>query len=491
MRKNNLLLLALALIVSIANADIRVNDDAVNSWQGYPAIDCSNTGFGIAWQYETDDSSKIFVQFYDSLSAGLGSNIELLSDKYRSLPAIAHLADSTYLMAWAEEDSIGWHISGQKIYSNGTYSGSVFQINDTSHDYCFAPAVASNHSGRHVVLWMGLTGGMNITGQVYDENGVPTGDNIALTDAPGVDPKVCMSPNGGFAVVWQGVDADEGNIVWRRFDSSGTPSGVSSRLNARDVILDYAQPIIAVNDSGNYCIAWTRATASGAAIMAQFCDSSGAAIGANIVVNQDTLIWGGHPTVVPVADNHFVIGWTDERDWVDNYCQRFNNCNQPEGNNVRISSAAASGERYRQSLVLASTGNNLFGAWMDLRDTSMSWDIYERSIDYSALGVAAFPGDLNRCLSYKLETTCWPNPGGAKFNIKCTTNLRQGNIKLSIYNNCGQIIKTETVKASPSGQNNFTWNGRNAGGKKVSQGVYFYKVSLENNSAFGKIILIR
>jgi hypothetical protein len=489
MRKNNFLLLALVLIVYSAYADIRVNDDAVNSWQGYPAIDCSNTGFGIAWQYETDDSSKIFLQFYDSLSVGLGSNIELLSDKYRSLPAISHLADSTYLMVWAEEDSIGWHISGQKIYSNGNYSGSVFQINDTSYEYCFAPAAASNHSSSRAVVWMNLTEG--IAGQIYDQSGGPVGTNIAISETTGADPKICMSPSGGFAVVWQGEDSEEGNILWRRFGSTGIPAGATSRLNARDVILDYAQPIIAVNDSGNYCMAWTRTTASGAAIMAQFCDSSGAAIGANVVVNQDTLIWGGHPTVVPVADNHFVIGWTDERDWVDNYCQRFSNCNQPEGNNVRISSVSASGERYRQSLVLSSNGSNIVGAWMDLRDTSMSWDIYERSIDYEALGVAVLPGDINNILSDRLTTKCWPNPGGGKFNIKCATNILKGNIKLSIYNNCGQIVKTETIRASSSGQNIFVWKGRNNDGKKVSQGVYFYKISLEDNSAFGKIILVR
>ncbi len=490
MRKNNFFLPALVLIVYSAYADILVNDDAVKTWQGYPSIDCSNTGFGIVWQYEKDDSSKIFVQFYDSLSAVLGSNIELLTDKYRSLPAIAHLSDSTYLLTWAEEDSIGWHISGQKIYSNGTYSGSVYQINDTSYDYCFAPAVASNHSGRHVVTWMGLTGGMNITGQVYDEHGVQIGINVPLSEALGVDPKICMSPSGAFAVVWQGEDAEEGNILWRRFDSTGTPIMVSSRVNARDVILDYAQPAIAVNDSGNYCIAWTRATTSGAAIMAQFCDSSGAAIGANIVVNQDTLIWGGHPTVVPAAGNRFVIGWTDERDWVDNYCQRFNNCNQPEGNNARISNASAAGERYRQSLVLASAGDNLFGAWMDLRDTLVDWDIYERSITYEVLGIADLPGRFDGS-DARVLVNCWPNPGKDRVNIKCSVTQGSGNVKLSIFNICGQLVKTEDVKASSSGQYEFTWNCKSEKGKFVSPGVYFYRISLENNTAVGKIVLIR
>ena len=491
MRKSKIFFFAFVLMATAVYADIRVNDDINKSWQGYPAIDCSNNGFGIAWQYETSDSSKIFVQFYDSLSAGLGSNVEFLSDKYRSLPAIAHLADSTYLIVWAGEESSGWNISGQKVFANGNYSGSVFQVNDTSYNYCFAPAVASNHSGRHIVAWMGLTGGMSITGQVYDENGAQVGANIVLSETLGIDPKVCMSPSGNFAVVWQGEDAEEGNILWRRFDSTGTPIMVSSRVNARDVILDYAQPSIAVNDSGNYCIAWTRATTSGAAIMAQFCDSSGAAIGANIVVNQDTLIWGGHPTVVPAAGNRFVIGWTDERDWVDNYCQRFNNCNQPEGNNARISNASAAGERYRQSLALASIGSNILGAWMDLRDSSMNWDIYERSIDYTSLGVADLPGYINNSLMNRLTTICWPNPCDGKFNIKCATNIRQGNIKLSIYNSCGQIIKTETIRVSNNEQNVFAWNGRNDAGKKVSQGVYFYKVSLEDRTAFGRIILIR
>lgn len=491
MRKNNLFLLTFVLITSSTYADIRVNDDGVSFWEGYPAIDHSNTGFGIAWQYETDDSSKIFVQFYDSLAAGIGSNKELLSDNYRSLPAIAHLADSTYLLVWTEEDSISWHISGQKIYSNGTYSGSVFQINDNSYDYCFAPAIASNHSGRHVVAWMGLTGGMSIIGQVYDENGTPPGANIALSEAPGVDPKICMLPSGNFAVVWQGEDAEEGNIIWRRFDSTGIPTGAASRVNAGEVVLEHAQPVIAVNDSGNYCLVWTRATTTGVAIVAQFFDSSGGPIDNNVIVNEDTLVWGGHPSVSPVSGNRFVVGWTDERDWVDNYCQRFNNCNQPEGNNVWISSAAASGERFRQSLVLSSNGSNIVGAWMDLRDTSMNWDIYQRNIDYDALGVTALPGDLTNDLSYKLETVCWPNPGKGDFNIKCVTNHRKGNIKLSIYNNCGQLVKTETAKASSAGQNTFIWNGINDEGKRVSQGVYLYKISLDGNYAFGKIILIR
>jgi hypothetical protein len=141
--------------------------------------------------------------------------------------------------------------------------------------------------------------------------------------------------------------------------------------------------------------------------------------------------------------------------------------------------------------VLSSNGSNIVGAWMDLRDTSMSWDIYERSIDYEALGVAVLPGDINNILSDRLTTKCWPNPGGGKFNIKCATNILKGNIKLSIYNNCGQIVKTETIRASSSGQNIFVWKGRNNDGKKVSQGVYFYKISLEDNSAFGKIILVR
>jgi hypothetical protein len=484
-------LVAISALTAWGGNDIKVNSDTGKTWQGWSSIASGEQGAALVWQEDISaDSSFLYLQGLDTAGAPINGNLKLGSPKYRMLPAICTRASLGYATVWMEigDSSNGWDVYGQLFDVNGDSIAPAFKVNDDSIAERYCPDIASDSQGNFTLVWMDSRNQWKIYGQRYSALGTPVGGNIMLGDSAGSDPKICMKPDGNFAITWQ---AETDNILWRRFDAAGNPVSNSLRINARNINLDYAQPAIAVNDSGNYCMAWARTTSSGAAIMAQFCDSSGAAIGANIVVNQDTLIWGGHPTVVPVADNRFVVGWTDERDWVDNYCQRFSNCNQPEGNNVRISSATASGERYRQSLVLSSNGNNIIGAWMDLRDTSMSWDIYQRSIDYDALGVAALPGGINNILADRLTAKCWPNPGGGKFNIKCTTNILKGNIKLSIYNNCGQIVKTKTVKVSSNGQNNFIWNGRNADGKNVSQGVYFYKISLGDKSAFGKIILIR
>jgi len=64
--------------------------------------------------------------------------------------------------------------------------------------------------------------------------------------------------------------------------------------------------------------------------------------------------------------------------------------------------------------------------------------------------------------------------------------------KLSIYNAKGQLIKTYNGK-----KHNFwvktdiVWDGKDEDGKKVSPGVYFYKLSYGNNSVARKMLLVK
>ncbi|MEW6686465.1 MAG: T9SS type A sorting domain-containing protein [Candidatus Edwardsbacteria bacterium] len=481
--------LEMILVGTAAFADIRVNTDTSDRWQGYPEIAVNHNGFIVGWQEEFDDSSFIFIQCYDTAETPLGTNKRLSSDSYQTLPALCSLSDSMWLGVWIEDYNGRWNILAQRFNLNGDSLSSAFQINDIL-SYCYCPSAAADNNGNFTVVWMDFRNGWRIYGRRFLANGIPLGSDILLSDLFGMDPKIAMRSDGSFAIVWQ---SDDGNIYWRRFDANTTPSGPSDRVNARALNLDYAQPAIAVNDSNNYCIAWTRATITGVAIMAQFFDSTGTAVGAlNTVVNEDTLIWGGHCTVTAVSDNKFVIGWTDERDWVDNYCQRYQNCNQPDGGNLRISSSSGIGERYRESVRLASCGKEIFATWQDLRDTSQTWDIYARKVSYEALGVEELQSSSESGLKPAIYSFSWPNPGrNFKIGYRLANLKKPVKVSVSIYNICGQKLRVLNDGIKGQGEYILHWDGRNQRGVSVSPGVYFYLIFGGGLKSAGKLVVVK
>ncbi|MBI4726612.1 T9SS type A sorting domain-containing protein [candidate division TA06 bacterium] len=493
MKKLYFILISLsALSVLAISADIKVNSDTGKTWQGWPAIAAGEQGTALMWQEDIADSSFLYLQCLDTSGVPIGINIKLDSPKYRMLPAIIAIANLGYAAVWMEigDSSNGWDIYGQLFNATGDSMAPAFKVNDDSLAERYCPDIVSDSQGNFTVVWMDSRNQWTIYGQRYSASGSPVSGNIALGDSAGCDPKICMKPDGNFAVTWQ---AETGNILWRRFDSTGNSLSNSLRVNSRDVNLDYAQPVIAVNDSGNYCLSWNRLTVAGMAIMAQFYDSTGTPTGINIVVNEDTLIWGGHVSVVPVANNHFVIGWTDERDWVDNYCQCFYDCNQPESNNLKISSAVASGEKYRQSLALASAGNNLFAAWMDLRDTSTSWDIYARKTSYQELGVEGSPDHLITPGRPVVNTNVYPNPSRTQITFSYSLQDVSGQVPVSlkIYNICGQKINEINEGLKTSGTYGFKWGAKNIDSRALSAGIYFYRLTAGKLECKGKFVVLK
>ncbi len=89
------------------------------------------------------------------------------------------------------------------------------------------------------------------------------------------------------------------------------------------------------------------------------------------------------------------------------------------------------------------------------------------------------------------EAYCRPNPFTGETIITFRLNKSQ-NTKVEIFNLSGKSIKTLMEGEFPAGLYNLEWKGDNSEGKKVKEGVYFYRINCGNEEVIsGKIVKIK
>ena len=83
----------------------------------------------------------------------------------------------------------------------------------------------------------------------------------------------------------------------------------------------------------------------------------------------------------------------------------------------------------------------------------------------------------------------YPNP----FNPTTTISFglpEAGNVKLVVYNLLGKEVQTLAVGPMEAGLYQAVWNSRNSFGRKVSSGVYFYRLTVDNKTVHTRKMLL-
>jgi len=84
----------------------------------------------------------------------------------------------------------------------------------------------------------------------------------------------------------------------------------------------------------------------------------------------------------------------------------------------------------------------------------------------------------------------YPNP----FNPRTTISFEiaeKGKTEVEIYNVKGQKVKTLLSENLEAGNHSVIWNGKDNNEKLVASGMYFYKVSVNDNQRINKMIMIK
>ena len=170
-------------------------------------------------------------------------------------------------------------------------------------------------------------------------------------------PEVAIDNGGNFIIAWDDDRNGFSNIYAQRYSANGGTIGSNFRVDDADYSSTY-YPDIATDSSGGFIIAWTDLRNGNSDIFAQRYSADGFAIGSNFLVNDD----GGNsnqevPAIAIDETGGFVICWEDFRNGrFDVYAQKYSSDGTTVGNNFLVNSNGSENSADRPAIAINDSG---------------------------------------------------------------------------------------------------------------------------------------
>jgi|GEM_PF-4764712 RTX toxins and related Ca2+-binding proteins len=242
-------------------------------------------------------------------------------------PAVAMAGDGRFVVTWLVRAGFKGTVYARRYGADGTALGSVLTVN-SSDRLPGLPDVAMADSGEFVIVFSdsNVSGAASMAwARMYDANGTAALGEFLLdgsnSDYPTGGPRVALSEQRIFVVVWPRAEAQGGDVVLRgrRYSLAGYAIGftfdVATSTAGSLVSPDFA---VAADDRGGFVVAYSRwrNTASGWEVLGTFARlynalaqprgeafrvaAPGITVGSEIEIGTDM-----------DADGDFVVAWND------------------------------------------------------------------------------------------------------------------------------------------------------------------------------------
>ncbi len=298
-----------------------------------------------------------------------------------------------YVLVWV--DSRNGHdpdVYGCKLDSDGVIIGTVFLVNDdTTGSTQSFPSVEADSIGNFVVVWEDYrNGNKDIYGQRYDVTGIPLGSNFRIDDDTSrrlqYAPKVCVGPEGDFAIVWRDDRGTSPDIYGQVYDKSGSKVGNNFIVND-DTLPSAFQcyPDIACTGDSAFAIVWLD-TRQGCNIYCQRYANWVTPVDSNFRVNDNVSNSSiQSPAIGSNGEGRTIIVWEDYREhssYPNTYCQQYDSIWNPVDINFRVNDDTGSARQENPDVVVDSEGNVVV-IWSDKRDDRRVPSVYGQRYDKS------------------------------------------------------------------------------------------------------------
>ena len=307
--------------------EIRVNQvtlaQQINALKFDPTIAMDQSGnFVVAFKANgATDSAGIYARRFNAAGAPLGNEflVNAASTITQDDPALAMAPDGKFVVTWTHRKVTGGstefpEIYGQRFSASGAKVGKEFvaQPKSTSSKHYYSD-VAMDDAGNFAVGWIVNpaigAGSGSLYVQRFNSSGTKLGSPLLISDpgdfANGVAQSLDYDGAGNLFVAWQ---SNAYRITTEVYNSSGAQIG--GPWNVGNVNANQIYPSIAVDNFGNFVIAWKTQEPAGYDATAQRFLSGGLPDGSEFRVNTTTNeypLWAS--AAMTVDGTRAVVAW--------------------------------------------------------------------------------------------------------------------------------------------------------------------------------------
>lgn len=218
--------------------------------QREPSIDVEPDGdFVIVWEGPKNGGGKgAFVRRFSA--NGSPKENEQLVDGSTAIyaPDVATNSSGRYVVVWRDgaDDQVR-----ARVYNGGSPVTGAFKVANTAN-HQFAPSVAMAQSGDFAVSWQ-ENGAGGIQVRLFQADGSPKSGvkKVSVIGNKDYSPSISMAPDGRFSIAWR----DDGLVVWARsFASDGTP--LVDEFKPSQSGGNQLAANCAVDENGNFVVSW-------------------------------------------------------------------------------------------------------------------------------------------------------------------------------------------------------------------------------------------
>jgi len=254
---------------------------------------------------------------------GLEFQLNMTSGFFMASPSVASLNNGQFVVIWVNEEPLG-----QVFNADGTKSGSEFQVNTYTTDDQGSPSVASLNNGQFVVTWTsdGQDGDLGgIYGQVFNTDGTKSGSEFQVntyTNSFQYKPSIASLSNSKFIVTWQSYDQDGNDfgIYGQVFNVDGTKSGSEFQVNTY-VTNAQQNPSVTTLSNDKFVVTWDSWDQDGtfSGIYGQIFNTDGTKSGSEFQINTETFLSQSKPSIASLSNGKFVVTWESDSQDSDGY----------------------------------------------------------------------------------------------------------------------------------------------------------------------------
>jgi hypothetical protein len=247
-----------------------------------------------------------------------------------------------------------------------------FRVNQTTAGTQEDSRVAAFDDGGFVVVWEGVdvnAAGQGVFMRRYDSVGAELNSETlvnAYTTSDQYQPGVETRADGGFVVTWtsNGQDGSDLGVYAQRYAANGAKADQEFRVttataNAQSI------PMITRLANDTMAIAWqSYVTATDLDVRARVFDASNGPIGAEIAVNTYTTGEQGYPFLTTLTDGRFLVTWNSldqDGSGYGSYAQAFTAAGVKSGAEFRLNATTAGDQHVPR--VSALSGGGFVAAW--------------------------------------------------------------------------------------------------------------------------------